>query len=300
MRNLKLFGQFLILLSGLLFFGCQQEEIINPDNTSIDERNTFTPAYPNMTFFGLGTANELYMYRSGPPATLLSNTVIRGLREGELMMAIDFRPATKTLYGVSNMNYIYTISTSTSFGSVPMGTATRVSDTPFSPGIEGSMVGFDFDPRADRIRIVTDKGQNLRIDPNTGQVVGIDLAVSGQTVAINGIAYSSNYYTGSFTSSLLYDIDVLEGKLYRQNPMGGSLTLVGSTGLTISGEGGFDISSKGVAMGTFLASGNNPSFGTNSNDETVTEAYRLYGINLKNGVATSLGKVRPMIGIALQ
>lgn len=298
MRNLKSFGQFLILLSGLLFFaGCQQESIVNPDDASIDERNSYTTAYPNLTFFGLGTANELYMYRSGPPATLLSNTVITGLRDGELMMAIDFRPATRVLYGVSNMNYIYTISTTTGFGSVPMGTATKVSDTPFSPGIEGTMVGFDFDPRADRIRIVTDKGQNIRIDPNTGQVVGIDLSVASQTVAINGIAYS--YYSSGTFASTLYDLDILEGKLYKQNPMGGTLTLVGPTGLTISGEGGFDISSRGIAMATLLASGT-PTFGTTANDETVTEAYRLYGISLRNGQATSLGKVRAMIGIALQ
>src|SRR5687768_15555537 len=167
MRNLKLFGQFLVLLTGLLFFaGCQQEESLSPIDNSIDERNSSFTAYPNVTFYGLSSMNELYTYRSGPPVTMLSSTMIRGLRDGEMLMAIDIRPATKVLYGVSNANMIYTINTAA--GTDAYGLATPVSTTPFSPGIDGSVVGFDFDPRLDRIRLVTDNGQNVRISPTTG------------------------------------------------------------------------------------------------------------------------------------
>ena len=293
MRNLKLFGQFLALLSGLLFFvGCQQEETINPDNASLDDRTTTTTAYPNVTFYGLGSANELYTYRSGPPATMLSNAMITGLRDGEYMLAIDIRPVNRVLYGVSNMSMIYTITTS-AFGTDPFGTAKAVSPTPFTPALDGSLVGFDFDPRLDRIRIVTDNGQNLRISPTTGQVVGVDLS-AGAGLALNSIAYSNNY-AGTYGTTL-YGIDAKEGKLYRLSTS--SSTLIGSTGLTINGDGGFDISRTGAAFATFLASGT-PSWGSTTDSETVTEAHRLYGISLRTGQATSLGTVRDLIGLAI-
>ncbi len=296
MRNFKLFGQLLTLCTGLLFFtGCQQDESVSPLNGSIEERNSSTTAYPNVLFYGLGPSNELYTYRSGPPATEVSSVMITGLRTEEFILAIDVRPATRGLYGVSNQSMIYTINGST-------GVATAVSQTPFTPAIEGSTIGFDFNPMVDRMRLVTDKGQNLRIHPTTGQVVGVDLAINGPVVAVNSVAYSNNNAGASGTS--LYDVDVLEGKLYRQNANAGSLVLVGSTGLTIVGEGGFDISRTGAALGVYLASGR-PSFGSSggiggTSDDTTQEAYRLYSMNLRTGQATSLGKVRPMIGLAIQ
>jgi hypothetical protein len=39
--------------------------------------------------------------------------------------------------------------------------------------------GFDFNPAADRIRVVSNTGQNLRLHPDTGAVVDGDAAVDG-------------------------------------------------------------------------------------------------------------------------
>ena len=33
---------------------------------------------------------------------------------------------------------------------------------PFTPGTDGTAFGFDFNPTVDRIRVVSDTGQNLR------------------------------------------------------------------------------------------------------------------------------------------
>jgi len=298
MRNLKLFGQFLAILIGFLFFaGCQQEEIMSPVNdAAIDERNL--SAYPsNVTFWGIDSSSALYKYTSGPPATLLSSYTISGLRDGENLVAIDFRPANRVLYGVSNLNLIYSINTS-GFGTGPVGTATRISQAPFSPVIEGTTVGFDFNPATDRIHLITDKGQNLRISPSTGQVISVDqyLSGSGSILAINSAAFSNNF--SGTTGTSLYDVDYLQGKVYRQS--GGSLTLIGSTGLTITGEGGFDISRTGAALGVYNAFGR-PVWGstTTSTDDGSQQAYRLYGINLRTGAATNLGKVKPMIGLSI-
>lgn len=302
MRNFKLFGQFLAIMIGFLFFaGCQQEEIVRPVNdAAIDERNL--SSYPsNVTFWGIDSSRALYKYTSGPPATLVSSYSISGLRAEEKLMAIDFRPANRTLYGVSDMNLIYMIATS---GLQP-GVATLVSPDAFTPAIEGKVLGFDFDPVSDRIFIVTDKNQNLQISPTTGQVLYVGPTVttsSGGTASVNGIAFANNFQTTSGT--LMYDLDMLEGKLYKQSSTG-MLTAVGSTGLTITGEGGFDISRTGSSLAVLHArsqpvfTATPPSWG-DPNDRPSQDAYRLYTINLKTAKAESMGQVLPMIGLAIQ
>lgn len=288
--NLKLNISFLLMM--LLLVSCQQEETISPTGNNIQERSTTSPSTPNVTFFALGTSNELYTYRSGPPVTQMSNTIIKGLRDGEMVLAIDIRPANRVLYGVTNMNLIYSINPTT-------GVATAISQTPFTPGINGNTVGFDFNPRFDRITIVTDKGQTLTISPTTGQVISSSFGSNSGVLGVNSIAYSNNF-SGNTVGTTLYDIETMTDKLYVQSSTG-SMTPIGSTGLDITGEGGFDISRNGVALGIFLASGRPSSLSsTPGGDDPTQEAYRVYSINLKNGVATSLGKIMPAIGIAIQ
>ena len=279
----------IFLSLNFVFTGCQQEEIVSPDqNDLIDERTTTTIGTPNVLFYGLGTFNMLHTYRSGPPVSELGSVFIRGLKEGELMIAIDIRPATGVLYGVTNMSEIYTVNPSS-------GVATLVSQSPFTPAIEGSTVSFDFNPMLDRIQLITDKGQNMMISPVSGQVIHVGFPMNNPSVELNSSAFSNNY-SGTY-GTVLYSIDAKGDNLFRQNPVNGSLSLVGSTGLDITGEGGFDISRSGVALGLFYASGLN-TFSTGSIEDSQ-EAYRLYSINLRTGKSTSLGKVKPMIGIAI-
>ncbi|HUR29867.1 MAG TPA: DUF4394 domain-containing protein [Saprospiraceae bacterium] len=278
MKSFKLLGQFLAIISGLLFFiGCQQESV-SPDNAQIEERGSTTTVayYPSVGFYALSTSNMIYTYRSGPPATIISKAQVTGLGDGEVLLAIDVRPATRVLYGVTNMNNIYSIRVSSGLAS-----ATKVSQVPFKPGIQGTTIGFDFNPTTDKISLITNANQNLKIDPVTGQVLSSDGYIK---IPVTGSAY---------WGSTLYDIESSEGKLYRQDPASGFLTYVGSTGLSIKGDGGFDISSNGQALAVFMA-------GTTTDASPMTPAYRLYNINLKTGQATNFGEVYPIIGIAIQ
>src|SRR5688500_12274630 len=133
------------LLSALLLLvGCQQDEMVTPLNNSNPEGVQSTTYIPSTLFYGLGTENTLHAYRTGPPVTEMSSVEITKLREGEIVLAIDFRPATygvnnQTLYGVTNQNAIYTINVTT-------GVATRITQSEFTPALEGTMVGFDFNP----------------------------------------------------------------------------------------------------------------------------------------------------------
>ena len=286
MKNFKfnLLGQFLALVSGLLLFAGCQEETVSPDNAAIEERysSSIMYSYPSAIVYGLGSLNELYLYRSGPPATLISTYKIDGLQDGESLLAIDFRPATGILYGVTNMNAIYTIRVGNGYA-----LASRVTQDAFSPAIEGSSVGFDFNPSTDKITLITSAGQNLNIDPNTGEVISIDAPIKLPMVG-------SAYWNTTF-----YNIDANEGKLYRVDPATGSFALVGPTGLIIRRDGGFDVGRSGQALAVFYSGMYGGTRPTVPQDYT-REAYRLYNIDLRTGKATSFGEVNPIIGIAIQ
>src|SRR4029079_4990933 len=97
---------------------------------------------------------------------------------------------------------------------------------PFSPLLSGTSFGVDFNPAADRLRIVSDSEQNLRVNPETGSVSNADTALNpaGNIVAA---AYTNN--VAGTTANVLYDIDSVSDQLQIQSPPNnGTLTLVGS------------------------------------------------------------------------
>ena len=71
----------------------------------------------------------------------------------------------------------------------------------FSTSISGTAFGMDFNPVPDRIRLVSDTRQNLRIHPDLGTLVSADGALNpaGNVVAV---AYSNNF--AGATSTTLY------------------------------------------------------------------------------------------------
>lgn len=290
MKNLKLFAQTLTLLTGLLFFAaCQQEEIASP-NSSIGERDDSSfsnSTAPSMTVFGLSPENQIYKYNTNP-VELQNVAPIKGLRPGEQMLAIDTRPSTGEVFGVSSLDIIYKVD--------PMsGVATSVGQ--FSPSLDGTQVGFDFIPKEDRIQLMTDNGQSLKIDPNTGAVVGSTTVNSTPTqTGVNSLAHSFGTATSSAT---LFDIDGRTGDLFKFDQFGNP-TVVGPTGLTMRGDGGFDIAKDGTALATFdvKSEASEP----NSWDQTVPDdgGSKMFVVDLKTGEATSLGSVRPMIGMAIK
>ena len=64
----------------------------------------------------------------------------------------------------------------------------------------GTSFGFDFNPAVDRIRIVSNTGQNLRFNPNDG-VVNVDGNLNPGTPSISAAAYTNNF-AGTATTSL--------------------------------------------------------------------------------------------------
>jgi hypothetical protein len=196
------------------------------------------------TILGLTSGDQLVTFASRAPGTILSTVNVTGLQSGELLLGIDVRPATGQLYGLCSTNRIYTINPWT-------GAAAVVGSGPFTPALTGSHFGLDFNPVPDAIRIVSDEEQNLRVNPNTGAVLGTDVNLAyapgdpnfGGNPMIVAVAYSNN--TEGAANTTLYGIDSLYHTLVRQGavdggaggvagPNGGQLFTIGPLGVVVS------------------------------------------------------------------
>ena len=188
---------------------------------------------------------------------------ITGLQMSETILGIDMRPLTGQLYALGSSSRLYTINMAT-------GAATAVGTGPFDPILKGNSFGFDFNPTVDRIRIVSDMGQNLRANPITGVIAAVDADLNPGTPAISAAAYASNF--AGATTTTLYDIDHAADKLYKQTPPNdGKLEEVGPLNVDIAANNGFDIGGQSnMAYGLF----------------TVGSTTKLYLINLANGTST--------------
>jgi hypothetical protein len=242
------------------------------------------------TAYGVNTANQLVRFDSSSPAAVTTIGTITGLQAGETIAAIDFRPATGQLYGLAAPNRLYTINTSTAVATF----AAALSSFPVSSG--SLNYGFDFNPTVDRLRLVTDTDFNGRINPADG-VTTTDTTLAFATGDANA-GQNPNVvaagYTNSFagaTATTLYDIDSNLDILATQNPPNnGTLNTVGSLGVNVTSEAGFDIQpGSNAALAALQVNG-----------ETAS---KLYSINLSNGAATligAIGSATPLRGFAIR
>ena len=229
---------------------CEKDTSLTPNQNEASSMGTARTGYDGSgdTFLALAGGVQLDKLSTSNGGTVLKSVTLTGLVAGERILGIDFRPANGMLYGVGSTNQIYVINQET-------GVSTKVGNS-FTAVLNSTNVGFDFNPVVDRIRIVTDNGQNLRINPNTGAVAAVDGSINGAPGAkIAAVAYSNS--VAGATSTNLYDVDPATDKLYRQDPPNaGTLVLIGSLRLDISGEGGFDISPNGRSgLGIFQVGG---------------------------------------------
>lgn len=219
-------------------------------------------------------------------ATTMMNPAIpiTGLQAGETLIGIDVRPGGSpagALYAVSDAGRVYTINVSTGAATLRSTLAPDPSDTtdPFT-GLSGTSFGVDFNPVADRLRIVSDTGQNLRINVDTGATITDGTLRSGG-VTRTGIAAAA--YTNSFAAACrttLFFLDSTTDRLVVTNdPNGGTVTDVGPLGVDIDGVNGFEIVSR--SDGSTLASA----------VINVSGAPSLYTINLTTGAASSTGVI---------
>lgn len=215
----------------------------------------------NSVAYSVDESNNLMMHdfmASGLPIS----KPITGLQSGENILGIDMRPATGQLYALGSTSRLYTIN-------MASGAATIVGGQ-FGTLLNGTSFGFDFNPTVDRIRVVSNTGQNLRLDPNTGVVSAVDGPINPGTPMISAAAYTNNF--PGATTTTLYDIDAGTDKLYIQNPPNnGTLVEVGALGINVELNNGFDIGGTSNKAYALLRVGGST---------------KMYAINLTTGAAT--------------
>jgi hypothetical protein len=195
------------------------------------------------------------------------------------LLGIDVRPADGLLYGVAADGTIVTIDAKTGQTTAKSKIAEMIKAT--------SDVTFDFNPAADRLRLMSADGTSLRINVDDGKVT-VDGshkfkegdANAGKTPKVVAGAYS-NSLNPKPTATALYNIDATTWTLVSQAPPNdGVLNTIGSLGLTAATPAAFNIvASAGDKNDAWLATGGN-----------------LYSVDLKTGKATLAGKLEGVTG----
>jgi len=140
---------------------------------------------------------------------------VTNLPVGESVWGIDVRPADGSLVAVSSAGKLYTVDATSGVASVKSTLVADPADVtdPFQ-GLAGGAYGVDFNPVADRLRVVSKSGQNLRINVDTG-------LVTTDTIINPATPITEAAYTNSFAATCrtrLYVIDAEGKKLYLQRP----------------------------------------------------------------------------------
>ncbi|MGH8511965.1 MAG: DUF4394 domain-containing protein [Gammaproteobacteria bacterium] len=254
--------------------------------------------YPGLKVFGLTAEQELVKFRSKRPGRLRVIGVVSPLQAPDTdLVGIDFRVQDGQLYGVGNAGGIYTIDTTTA-------TPTWVSQ--LSVPLDGAFFGVDFNPAADRLRIVSDTGQNLRHNVNLGGVTTVDANLTYTqppivpapyipvtTLGVTGAAYTNNDLDTT-TGTTLFDIDTaLDQVIIQSPPNNGILVATGKLTVDTDAPVGFDIYTR---LKKSVASGN-----SGFASLMVGGVSGFYRVSLLTGMATRIGNFHePIADIAVR
>jgi hypothetical protein len=227
------------------------------------------------TLMALLSNNSLARVKASAPntATPIDGSTALNPQFGELMGAIDYRPATGELYGLGSNSHVVKIDTSSGAWS-PVGAA-------FTPALATQNfygAGFDFLASEDRIRLTTDADQNEWLDPGTGQVVQAGPAVTPGSSAVTALAGDRNF--AGATGSSTFGIDTTAGNLVRVQS-DGTLTTVGSLnlGVNLDPRTSLDIVEPGLAFLDAI--------------DPLLLGHTLYLVDLKTGRARFAGIFSP-------
>ena len=222
---------------------------------------------------------------------------VSGATRGDALIGLDVRPATRTLYalgrnGGTAQNYIVQLN----FDVKPAGFDGTAFVSPVGSrfDIRAGVAGYDFNPTVDRIRVVTDFEQNLRINPDTGAaIVDGRLAYAptdrnaGRDPGDAHTAYTPAPFGGM---TMLFGISTNQDTLVRQNPANaGTLTTVGDLGFNVGRLGGFDIA-RPYRNGS-RTTGGTVAYAALQGEGSTGRGSNLYRVDLASGRLTRLGAI---------
>jgi hypothetical protein len=262
------------------------------------------------TIYAIDDQNNLFTFDNTAPQNITGGAFLTGLKQNEHLIGIDFRPATGvpgTLYGIGSSYQVYTVNAGTGV-CTPVGAG-------FGP-IAGNSFGMDFNPAADRIRLISDVDTSIRIDPVSGLLAATDSPVAyksgdtnfGKNPNVVGAGYTNSVNPAPATTTL-YGIDSNTNSLVRiggvdggapeGSPNLGMLTTIASLGVDANNLVGFDISSNNVGFAALSTGGNSSLYGINLATGTTILAGQIIGgvhvvdIALEQGVVFNLPLPEP-------
>ncbi|MCP9494868.1 MAG: DUF4394 domain-containing protein [Pyrinomonadaceae bacterium MAG19_C2-C3] len=144
---------------------------IQPATSGSDSSPSGFSFFPSAVAVGVTSNNRLLRFDINFPndTTEISTlSTANGLQTaGEIVVDIDLRPATNQLYiltrePTTNTGRLYTINPANGAASFIVA---------LDVALNGSDFGIDFNPTVDRLRIVSNTLQNLRVNPDTGVTI---------------------------------------------------------------------------------------------------------------------------------
>lgn len=191
------------------------------------------------------------------------------------IVGIDVRPADNMLYALAADGTLYTIAMD--------GKATKKSklETMLKPGVTATV---DFNPAADRLRVMGSDGMSLRVNVDDGKVITDGShryadadASKGKTPQVGAGAYTNSVKGAKETA--LFNIDLGTGALVKQAPPNdGVLNTVGMLGASPKMVA-FDIWSDG-----------------SKNEAWAMTGADLWSVDLQSGKATKAATIQGITG----
>ncbi|MFF7300724.1 DUF4394 domain-containing protein [Streptomyces sp. NPDC008265] len=236
------------------------------------------PAHDHKALHAIGLTSDqrLVEFDVNKPSKTWSLGKVSGLSGDSKLVGIDFRVQNEKLYGVGDQGGIYTLNTSNA-------KAMKVSQ--LTVALAGTAFGVDFNPAANRLRVISNTGQNLRhnIDDAAAPLTTtVDGTLTNPTtppstaMGVTGAAYTNNDLNAA-TATTLFDLDTMADRISLQSPANaGTLAPTGNLGVDAALDAGFDIYYNAMA-------------GTNHGFAAIGTggSYRLYAVDVLTGKATS-------------
>jgi hypothetical protein len=238
---------------------------------------------PSLRAFGItGDGTLMATFTTDKPQVLDWVRLVTGLSGDTGLIGIDFRVQDGIMYGVGNKGGIYTIKTPPATTDVVV---TKVSQ--LAVALYGTSFGVDFNPAADRLRVISDNGQNLRHNLADGSTVEDTTLTTppatGPARGVTAAAYTNNDLNAD-TATTLFDINTTTDQVVIQSPANnGTLAPTGALGVDAAANAGLDIYSD-------LTNGKTTSASAFASLSSPSGAATLYGVDLLTATTTSIGQ----------
>ncbi len=239
--------------------------------------------------FGISADGTLMAtFTTDRPQVLDWVRTVQGFSGDTAAIGVDFRVQDGLMYLVGNKGGIYTVKLPPTSADDPV--VTKVSQ--LTVPLYGTNFGVDFNPAVDRLRIVSDTGQNLR--HNLGDNTTTEDAVLstppalGPTRGVTAAAYTNNDLNAD-TATTLFVIGTGTDEVLIQSPANNGL-------LAATGKLGVDAASAGFDIYSTLSGGKAVSAAGFATLVAPNGSASLYSVNLLNGAATSVGKFPVPLG----